>query len=74
MSDAPDKLPATIRNEFAMVEIKLIPGASGPRLEITDVAGGVSASFDALELEGMCWLTDEQRRTLLDPELRWSDD
>jgi hypothetical protein len=57
-----------------MVEIKLIPGASGPRLEITDVAGGVSASFDALELEGMCWLTDEQRRTLLDPELRWSDD
>ncbi|MDQ1689428.1 MAG: hypothetical protein QOK42_2403 [Frankiaceae bacterium] len=66
--------PVTIRSEFAMVELRFVSGASGLLLEITDVAGGVSATFDALELEGLCWLTEEQRRTLLDPELRWSDD
>lgn len=73
MSRVPDALPAIIRNEFAMVELTLVPGASGPLLQIRDVAGGVTVRLDALELEGLCWLTDDQRRRLLDPEPRWTD-
>jgi hypothetical protein len=73
VSEVPDSLPATVRNEFAMVELSLVAGASGPLLKIVDVAGGADVCLDALELEGLCWLTDEQRRELLDPERRWTD-
>jgi hypothetical protein len=68
-----DALPVVVRNEFAMVEVSVVPGASGPQLQLRDVPGGVSVRLDALELEGLCWLTPEQRRELLDPHSRWSD-
>jgi hypothetical protein len=73
VSRLPDSLPAFIRSEFALVEIALVAGASGPLLRISDVPGGKSVCLDALELEGLCWLTSEQRRGLLDPEQRWTD-
>jgi hypothetical protein len=74
VSGPPDTLPLVIRNEFAMVEVSVLQSASGPQLCIRDVPGGVSVRLDALELEGLCWLTGEQRRELLDPQSRWSDD
>jgi hypothetical protein len=74
VTDVPSSLPATVRSEFAMVEVALVPGASGPLLKITDVPGGKSICLDALELEGLCWLTPEQRKALLNPEPRWTDE
>lgn len=74
MSRPADALPVVIRNEFAMVEVSVVAGASGPMLALRDVPGGVSVRLDALELEGLCWLTAEQRRQLLDPQSRWSDE
>jgi hypothetical protein len=73
VSGVPDRFPVTIRNEFAMVEVSVIRSGSGLSLRITDVPGGASTCFDALELEGLCWLTPEQRRELVAPEPRWSD-
>jgi hypothetical protein len=69
----PESFPVTIRNEFAMVEVSVVAGGSGFQLKIEDVPGAVSVLLDALELEGLCWLSADERRQLLNPETRWKE-
>ena len=63
-------LPAVVRNEFAMVSLSLVPTPSGHALKLTDESTGQTATFDAMELEGLCWLLPEQRRQLLASDAR----
>lgn len=71
MSPEPGDLQATIRSEFAIVELSLVSSPSGPILKIDDQTSGRTTTLDAIELEGLCWLTPEDRERLLVPATRY---
>lgn len=49
-----------IRNEFAMVQVRIVREKDGrPGLELTDMESGDSIVLDALELESLTHLTHE---------------
>jgi hypothetical protein len=62
-----------VRNEFALVEVRLERRPSGDLLRITDVPGQTSICLDALQLEGLCALGPKDRALLGDPEWRMTD-
>jgi hypothetical protein len=63
-----------VRNEFAIVELALQMGPSGPELRIRDLHRDGSVTLDALELEGLCWLSSADRMKLLAPQRRYEGD
>lgn len=51
---------AYVRNEFAMVRVKIVREENGrPGLELTDMDSGDSIILDALELESLTHLSHE---------------
>lgn len=56
-----------VANEFATVDIRLQPVASGVVLEFTDPQSGTCVWLDALELEALTRLSLADRRALVDP-------
>ena len=60
-----------IRSEFAIVELSLVSTPSGEILKIEDQTSGRSTTLDAIELEGLCWLSPEERERLLVPSSRY---
>lgn len=68
-------MEAIVGNEFAEVAVGIDDTANGPRLRLTDLRGGRTRYLDALELETIVWLPEENLRQLLDPSAgRWSDE
>ena len=62
-------------SEFAQVAVSLDETANGTRLRLEDVRTGRVRYLDALELETIVWLRDEQLSRLMDPSAdRWRDD
>ena len=62
-------------SEFAQVAVRLDETANGTRLRLEDVRTGRVRYLDALELETIVWLRDEQLSRLMDPSAdRWRDD
>lgn len=49
----------SIRSEFAMVELQIRSGASGPRVLLRDVEADTSITLDPLELEALTRLDHE---------------
>jgi len=70
MTGRDDRKPLVVRSEFAIVEVDLVATHAGGLLRITDLAGGATATFDALELEGLCALGADDRERLASPEWR----
>jgi hypothetical protein len=64
-----------VASEFARVAVRLDESANGTRLRLEDVRTGRVRYLDALELETIVWLRDEQLSRLMDPSAdRWRDD
>ena len=64
-----------VANEFAQVAVRLDETANGARLRLEDLRTGRVRYLDALELETIVWLRDEQLSRLMDPSAdRWRDD
>ena len=64
-----------VASEFAQVAVRLDETANGTRLRLEDVRTGRVRYLDALELETIVWLRDEQLSRLMDPSAdRWRDD
>lgn len=63
-----------IGSEFAVVNVEVDNEANGPRLKIKDLQSGRVAYFDALELETLAWLPDEELERFVNPSAhRWRD-
>ncbi|MFF0449908.1 hypothetical protein ACFYT4_26445 [Streptomyces sp. NPDC004609] len=74
--EAPDRAHAgwVVGGEFAEVSVSYDRSANGPRLRLEDLRTGRVRLVDALELETIVWLTEEQRHRMLDPSAgRWRD-
>jgi hypothetical protein len=64
-----------VASEFAQVAVRLDDTANGVRLRLEDLRTGRVRYLDALELETIVWLRDEQLCRLMDPSAdRWRDD
>jgi hypothetical protein len=64
----------TVASEFAAVAVRVDHAANGPRLRLEDLSSGRVVYLDALQLEALVWLPDEQLTELLDPSAnRWRD-
>jgi hypothetical protein len=64
-----------VASEFAQVAVRLDDTANGLRLRLEDLRTGRVRYLDALELETIVWLRDEQLGRLMDPSAdRWRDD
>jgi hypothetical protein len=64
-----------VASEFAQVAVRLDDTANGVRLRLEDLRTGRVRYLDALELETIVWLRDEQLGRLMDPSAdRWRDD
>ena len=74
MSSRPDTPIGTVASEFAAVAVSIDHHGNGPRLRLEDLSGGRVAFLDALQLETLAWLPEEQLTALLDPSAnRWRD-
>jgi hypothetical protein len=73
MSEDTGSWSTIVRSEFAMVELSLEPCASGHALRIRDLVGQASVTLDAGELEGLCWLSPDDRAKLIDPTQRYEE-
>lgn len=63
---------AVIGSEFAEVSVSFDTTGNAPRLRLQDLRTGRDRYLDALELETIIWLPDQQLATLLDPShSRW---
>jgi hypothetical protein len=63
---------AVIGSEFAQISVAFDTSGNAPRLRLHDLRTGKVRYLDALELESIIWLPDEQMATLLDPShSRW---
>lgn len=61
-----------VHSEFAEVRVTIDRTGRGPRLRIEDLKGGRVRLLDALELETLVWLPEENLVQLLDPSSdRW---
>jgi hypothetical protein len=64
-----------INSEFAQVSVNLDTSGNSPRLRLEDLRSGRVRYLDALELETIIWLSDEQLTALIDPSAgRWRGD
>jgi hypothetical protein len=69
--DVPSVGPV-INNEFAQVSVSFDTSGNSPRLRLEDLRTGRVRYLDALELETIIWLSDEQLTALIDPSAgRW---
>lgn len=72
---APVEVPgvgAVIGSEFAQVSVSFDTAGNGPRLCLCDQRTGRVRFLDALELETIIWLPEQQLSDLLDPShSRW---
>jgi len=74
MGTPSDLPPGVVASEFAAVAVSIDHGGNGPRLRLEDLSGGKVAFLDALQLETLAWLPEEQLTALLDPSAnRWRD-
>lgn len=63
---------AVIGSEFAEVSVTFDTSGNAPRLRLCDLRTGRVRHLDALELETIIWLPDQQLAGLLDPShSRW---
>lgn len=61
-----------INSEFAQVSVSFDTSGNSPRLRLEDLRTGRVRYLDALELETIIWLSDEQLTALIDPSAgRW---
>jgi hypothetical protein len=68
-------MDGVVASEFARVAVRLDETANGTRLRLEDLRTGRVRYLDALELETIVWLRDEQLNRLMDPSAdRWRDD
>jgi hypothetical protein len=64
-----------IGSEFAQVSVTFDTEGNSPRLRLEDLRTGRVRFLDALELETLVWLPDEQLTSLMDPsQNRWRGD
>ena len=64
-----------LRNEFAAVEVDLDTEGNGDRLRIEDLDSGRVIYLDALQLENIVWMPDDEISDLMDPSRhRWRDE
>jgi hypothetical protein len=64
-----------ISSEFAQVSVNFETSGNSPRLRLEDLRSGRVRYLDALELETIIWLSDEQLTALIDPSAgRWRGD
>lgn len=64
-----------IRSEFAAVEVGLDNEGNGDRLRIEDLDTGRVVYLDALQLENLVWLPEEEITRIMDPSAnRWKDE
>lgn len=64
-----------IRNEFAAVEVELDSEGNGDRLRVEDLDSGRVVYLDALQLENIVWMPDDELSALMDPSRhRWRDE
>lgn len=56
-----------IRNEFAMVEVRIDDSANDPLLMVQDMHSGMAIFLDALELEALTRVIHADLEPLLDP-------
>lgn len=64
-----------IASEFAQVSVNFDTSGNSPRLRLEDLRTGRVRYLDALELETIIWLSDEQLIALIDPSAgRWRGD
>jgi hypothetical protein len=62
-----------IGSEFAEVSVTFDTSGNAPRLRLHDLRTGRERYLDALELETIIWLSENQLAGLLDPShSRWS--
>ena len=65
---------AAIRNEFALVGLRVVAPGGCSRLRIEDLRTRRAIELDALELEALAWSTHADLAPLLDPShARWTD-
>jgi hypothetical protein len=63
---------AVIGSEFAQISVTFDTSGNAPRLRLHDLRTSKVRYLDALELESIIWLPDEQMAALLDPShSRW---
>jgi hypothetical protein len=64
-----------IASEFAQISVNFDTSGNSPRLRLEDLRTGRVRYLDALELETIIWLSDEQLIGLIDPSAgRWRGD
>jgi hypothetical protein len=64
-----------ISSEFAQISVSFDTAGNSPRLRLEDLRTGRVRYLDALELETIIWMTDEQLTALIDPSAgRWRGD
>ncbi|CQD18052.1 hypothetical protein BN1232_04099 [Mycobacterium lentiflavum] len=64
-----------IASEFAQISVNFDTSGNSPRLRLEDLRTGRVRYLDALELETIIWLSDEQLTALIDPSAgRWRGD
>lgn len=56
-----------IRNEFAMVQVRVDRSSHDPLLMIRDMHSGTTILLDPLELEALTRVSHEELKPLLDP-------
>lgn len=64
----------TVRNEFAAVEIELDSEGNGDRLRVEDLDSSRVVYLDALQLENIVWMPDDELSALMDPSRRWREE
>ncbi|KRE39564.1 hypothetical protein ASG73_00930 [Janibacter sp. Soil728] len=63
-----------VRNEFAVVSIKVVGPPGRTRLRIEDLRTRQTIDLDAIELESLAWLTHRDLSKFLDPSAtRWTN-
>jgi hypothetical protein len=66
---------AIVDSEFAQIAVSIDVDANGPRLRLQDLRTGRVRFLDALELETIVWLREENLTSMMDPSAdRWRDD
>jgi hypothetical protein len=66
------KIGPVVGSEFAEVSVRFDVDGNAPRLRLEDLRSGRVRYLDALELETLIWLPEEQLTSLLDPShSRW---
>jgi hypothetical protein len=64
-----------VRSEFAQVSVTFDVEGNSPRLRLEDLRTGRVRYLDALELETIVWLPQDQLSSLMDPSsTRWRGD